>query len=213
MLTYAVSPEWTSISEFNYRGQLVGFVADLMALMRQYSGLEFSLVRTNNWSETQNLLKIRQIDFIPAITPTRERGQFALFTPGYLFVDRVVIGPKRSTDIADISHLRGKRVGIVHGSVDKELLASIGAHPVPVNNDNRLLELLDNGDADYVLLSMPSMNKRISERYQIVYAGKDLRLPVAMAVRPDPMLQRILTKALYAIPPEELEKWRNAGSP
>lgn len=206
MLTYAVSPEWTSISEFNYRGQLVGFVADLMALMRQYSGLEFSLVRTNNWSETQNLLKIRQIDFIPAITPTRERGQFALFTPGYLFVDRVVIGPKRSTDIADISHLRGKRVGIVHGSVDKELLASIGAHPVPVNNDNRLLELLDNDDADYVLLSMPSMNKRISERYQIVYAGKDLRLPVAMAVRPDPMLQRILTKALYAIPPEELEK-------
>ncbi|MFM5715676.1 ATP-binding protein [Aeromonas allosaccharophila] len=206
MLTYSVFPDWISMSEFNYRGQLVGFVAELMELMRQYSGLEFSLVRTHSWSEALNLLKARQIDFIPSITPSVERNQFALFTPNYLFVDRVVIGTKRSADLTDISHLRGKRVGMVHGSVDKELLSSIGAHPIQVNNDNRLLELLDHGDADYVLLTMPSLNKRVSEHYQIVYAGKDLRLPIAMATRPDPMLQRILTKVLYSIPPEELDK-------
>ncbi|TNH83584.1 ATP-binding protein [Aeromonas sobria] len=206
VLTYSVFPDWISMSEFNYRGQLVGFVAELMELMRQYSGQEFSLVRTHIWSEALNLLKARQIDFIPTITPSVERNQFALFTPSYLFVDRVVIGTKRSADLTDISHLRGKRVGMVHGSVDKELLANIGAHPIQVNNDNRLLELLDHGDADYVLLTMPSLNKRVSEHYQIVYAGKDLRLPIAMATRQDPMLQRILTKVLYSIPPEELDK-------
>jgi len=206
VLTYGVSPNWASMSEFNYRGQLVGFVADLMELMQQFSGLKFSLVRTHNWNETQHLLKIQQIDFIPAIAPTPERSQFVRFTPGYLFVDRVVIGPKRSADITDISLLRGKRIGMVHGSVDKELLTNIGAHPVQVSNDNGLLELLDTGDADYVILTMPSMNKRVSERYQVVYAGKDLRLPVAMAVRQDPMLQRILTKVLYAIPPAEFNK-------
>ncbi|MGL5505326.1 MAG: transporter substrate-binding domain-containing protein, partial [Aeromonas veronii] len=52
-LTYGVSPDWTSMSEFNYRGRLVGYVADLMALMQQVSGLKFSLVRTNSWGETQ----------------------------------------------------------------------------------------------------------------------------------------------------------------
>ncbi|MFM5016523.1 ATP-binding protein [Aeromonas veronii] len=205
-LTYGVSPDWTSMSEFNYRGRLVGYVADLMALMQQVSGLKFSLVRTNSWGETQNMLKLRQIDFIPAISPNHDRGQFALFTPGYLFVDRVVIAPKRSADITDLSLLRGKRVGMVHGSLDKDLLTHIGAHPVEVNNDNRLLELLDTGDADYVMVTLPSVNKRVSERYQVVYAGKDLRLPVAMATRKDPMLQRILTKVLYSIPPEELNK-------
>ena len=34
--------------------------------------------------------------------------------------------------------------------------------------------------ADYVIVTLPSINKRVSERYQVVYAGKDLRLPVAM---------------------------------
>ncbi len=50
-LTYGVSPDWTSMSEFNYRGRLVGYVADLMALMQQVSGLKFSLVRTNSWGK------------------------------------------------------------------------------------------------------------------------------------------------------------------
>ena len=84
------------------------------------------------------MLKLRQIDFIPAISPNHDRGQFALFTPGYLFVDRVVIAPKRSADITDLSLLRGKRVGMVHGSLDKDLLTHIGAHPVEVNNDKPL---------------------------------------------------------------------------
>ncbi|TNI90753.1 ATP-binding protein [Aeromonas allosaccharophila] len=206
VLTYGVSPNWTSMSEFNYRGQLVGFVADLMVLMQQFSGLEFSLVRTHNWSETQNLLKIQQIDFIPAIAPTPERSQFALFTPGYLFVDRVVIGPKGSTTLSNISLLKGKRVGMVLGSVDKTMLLEIGAKVVDVNSDGRLLELLDHGDADYVMLPTLSINSQVSEHYEITYTGKDLRLPLAMATRQDPMLQRILTKVLYSIPPEELNK-------
>lgn len=206
VLTYGVFPQWASMSEFNYWGQMVGFVADLMALMHQYSGLEFSLVRTNNWSETQNLLKLQQIDFIPAITPTRERNHFALFTPRYLFIDRVVIGPKGSNDLTTISSLQGKRVGMVLGSVDKALLTTVGAHVVEVPSEDRLLEQLDNGNADYVMLSLPSMDQQVSERYEVVYTGKDLRLPLAMATRPDPMLQRILTKVLYSIPPEELNK-------
>lgn len=206
VLTYGVITNWTSMSEFNYRGQMVGFVADLMVLMRENSGLEFSLVRTNSWEETQDLLKTRQIDFIPTITPNSERSQFALFTPSYLFVDRLVIGPKHSANLTDISKLKGKRVGIVGGSIDSDLLNSIGAQPVGVSDDSNLLELLDSGAADYVLLTMPSMSKRVSERYQIVYTGKDLRLPISMGVSQDPMLQQILTKVLYSIPPDEINK-------
>ncbi|WP_033136259.1 ATP-binding protein [Aeromonas finlandensis] len=206
VLTYGVSPNWASMSEFNYRGKLVGLVGDLVELMHQYSGLDFALVRTSSWIETQNLLKLQQIDFIPAITPTSERNQFALFTPSYLFVDRVVIGPKRSADLPGINSLRGKRVGMVDGSIDRDVLIRVGAHPVRVNDDNSLLALLDKGDADYLLLTMPSMNRRVNERYHIVYAGKELRLPMAIATQKDPYLQRILTKVLYAIPPGEFDK-------
>jgi len=206
VLTYGISPHWASMSEFNYRGKLVGFIADLIELMHQHSGLEFSLVRTDNWNETQRMLEAQQIDFIPAIAPSPERARFALFTPSYQFIDRVVVGPKGSTHLSNVSRLQGKRVGIVVGSIDKILLLEVGAKVIEVHNDGRLLAQLDNGHADYVILPTLSIDKLVNERYEITYAGKDLRLPLAMATRKDPMLQQILTKVLYSIPTEELAR-------
>ncbi|WP_241462261.1 ATP-binding protein [Aeromonas finlandensis] len=211
VLRYGISPHWFSMSEFDYRGRLVGFVPDMVALLHRYSGLEFSLVRTESWRETQNLLKTRQIDFIPVIAPTNDRAAFALYTPNYMFVDRVIVGSKRSAMLPDMALLRGRRVGIVDGSVDRELLVSLDAVPVEVSDDGRLLGLLDSGKADYVLLTMTTlpaaMGRGFEERYQVVYSGKNLRLPGAMAVSPDdPMLQQILTRVLYAIPHSEIKK-------
>ncbi len=210
VLRYGISPHWFSMSEYDYRGRLVGFVPDMVALLHRYSGLEFSLVRTENWRETQDLLKTQQIDFIPVIAPSPERSNFALYTPNYMFVDRVIIGAKPSAKLPDLGLLRGKRVAIVDGSVDGELLASIGAHAVEVNDDSRLLGVVDSGEADYALLTLmtlpAAMGRGFEDRYQVVYSGRNLRLPGAMAVSADdPMLQQILTRVLYAIPHSEIK--------
>jgi len=210
-LRYGVSPNWVSMSEFNYRGKLVGYVPDMVALLRRYSGLEFSLVRTDSWRETQDLLKKHHIDFIPVMTPSAEREHLGIYTPNYMFVDRVIVGGRESKNLSDLELLRGTRVGIVDASIDEELLASQGALPVVVKDDSRLLRLLDEGRADYVLLTMTTLpaalGRGFEDRYRVVYSGQNLRLPGAIGVSPaDLMLQQILTKILYAIPQHEIDK-------
>ncbi|MGL6150886.1 MAG: transporter substrate-binding domain-containing protein, partial [Aeromonas sobria] len=182
-LRYGVSPHWVSMSEFNYRGRLIGFVPDMVALLRRYSGLEFSLVRTDSWRETQDLLKQHVIDFIPVMTPSAEREHLGFYTPNYMFVDRVIVGAKQSKNLPNIELLRGTRVGIVDASIDEELLASLGAYPVAVKDDSRLLPLLDEGRVDYVLLTMTTLpaalGRGFEDRYRVVYSGQDLRIPGA----------------------------------
>ncbi len=63
--------------------------------------------------------------------------------------------------------MRGTRVGIVDASIDEELLASLGAIPVEVKDDSRLLRLLDEGRADYVLLTMTTLPAALGEALRI----------------------------------------------
>lgn len=210
-LKYGVAPHWPAVSETDKRGQLTGFVADLMQLMSTRSGLKFTLVQTRDWAETITQFEADRLDFIPAITPTDERRDSMLFTPDYAFINRVIAARQGVDELSSPAQLKGHRVGMVAGSVEKVLLDQVGAEIVTTDNDGMLLPLLDSGQADYVLMSMTTLEqalkKGFSDRYQVVLSGNSLRVPVAMAVhKQDPMLQQILTKALLSVRPEELAR-------
>ncbi|MBP0603917.1 transporter substrate-binding domain-containing protein [Aeromonas sanarellii] len=216
VIRYGVAPNWPGMSEIDERGRLKGFIAELLAMMSQRAGLQFTLVPTESWTQSLALFQARKLDLIPAMTPTAERQQFARFTPNYASLNRVVVARKGMEELTSPKDLKGHPVGMVGGSVEKMLLTEVGAVSVPVASDPELLPLLDRQQVDYVLMGMTtleqSLKKGFSDRYQVVYSGNDLRVPVAMATqRQDPMLQQILTKVLLAIPPEELtaleKKW------
>ena len=64
---------------------------------------------------------------------------------------------------------------------------------LPVASDAELLPLLDQQKVDYVLMSTTtleqSLQKGFSDRYQVVFSGSDLRVPIAMATQlQDPIL-------------------------
>lgn len=89
--------------------------------------------------------------------------------------------------------------------MEKSLLSEVGAEAVTVASDPELLPLLDQQKVDYVLMSMTtleqSLQRGFSDRYQVVFSGSELRVPIAMAAHlQDPMLQQILTKVLLSIP-------------
>jgi ABC-type amino acid transport substrate-binding protein len=69
------------MSEVDDRGRLKGLIADLLTLMSQRAGLQFTLVPTRSWAQSMALFQDRKLDLIPAMTPTAERQQFARFTP------------------------------------------------------------------------------------------------------------------------------------
>lgn len=210
-LRFGVAPDWPAVSEIDGSGQLKGFLADLLKLFSMRSGLKFTLVPTSSWAETQALFKVRKLDLIPAITPTAERRQYSLFTPEYAFIHRVIAARQGGKELENLNALKGHKVGIVGGSVEELILEEVGAYPVTVSSDTKLLPLLDQHEVDYVLMSMTTLEqalqKGFNNRYQVVFSGNELRVPIAMAVsQQDPMLQQILTKVLISIRPEELAK-------
>ncbi|WP_324062729.1 transporter substrate-binding domain-containing protein [Aeromonas caviae] len=216
VIRYGVAPDWPGMSEVDDRGRLKGLIADLLTLMSQRAGLQFTLVPTRSWAQSMALFQDRKLDLIPAMTPTAERQQFARFTPNYASINRVVVARQGMAELTAARALKGHRVGMVGGSVEQVLLNEVGAIAVPVASDVELLPLLDQQKVDYVLMSTTtleqSLQKGFSDRYQVVFSGSDLRVPIAMATQlQDPMLQQILTKVLIAIPPDELsaleKKW------
>ena len=216
VLRYGVAPDWPGMSEIDDRGRLKGLIADLLVMMSQRAGLQFTLVPTRSWTQTLELFQARKLDVIPAMTPTAERQQFARFTPNYVSLNRVIVARQGMAVLTRPRELKGHRVGMVEGSVEKTLLSEVGAEAVTVASDLELLPLLDQQRVDYVLMSMTtleqSLQRGFSDRYQVVFSGSELRVPIAMAAHlQDPMLQQILTKVLLSIPPEELvaleKKW------
>ncbi|MGL5127882.1 MAG: ATP-binding protein [Aeromonas popoffii] len=215
-LRFGVAPDWPAVSEINGRGQFKGFLADLLKLLSMRSGLKFTLVPTSSWAETQALFKAGKLDFIPAMTPTPERRQFFLFTPEYAFIYRAIVARHGEVELEDLNQLKGHKVGIVAGSVEESVLKAVGAYPVTVSSDTKLLPLLDRNEVDYVLMSMTTLQlalqRGFNNRYQVVFSGSELRVPIAMAThQQEPMLQQILTKVLLSIRPDELsrleQKW------
>lgn len=71
------------MSELDDQGRLKGFVADLLAMMSQRAGLQFTLVPTRSWTQTVELFQGHKLDLIPAMTPTAERQQFASLHPNF----------------------------------------------------------------------------------------------------------------------------------
>ena len=91
VIRYGVAPDWPGMSEVDDRGRLKGLIADLLTLMSQRAGLQFTLVPTRSWAQSMALFQDRKLDLIPAMTPTAERQQFARFTPNYASINRVVV--------------------------------------------------------------------------------------------------------------------------
>lgn len=105
--------------------------------------LEFSGTHSSTGARPRTWLKIRDsISSPPSPQPKGERS-VCPFTPGYLFVE--IGGHWPQTQYRYCGYLPSARETCRHSyifPVDMNSLVGIGAPPVPVNNDNRLLERL-----------------------------------------------------------------------
>ena len=76
---------------------------------------------------------------------------------------------------------------------EQVLLNEVGGHRRAGGQRCRIAALLDQQKVDYVLMSTTtleqSLQKGFSDRYQVVFSGSDLRVPIAMATQlQDPIL-------------------------
>jgi len=204
-------------------GTFQGFSVDLIARVEGLTGLRIHL-RMGSWAQIFNQFRTGHLDAIEAISFTDARAGAILFTaPYYLRRTMVFHNTERPLPMGEGPHiLDGKRVGVIRDIFYFDALAARGLEVVPFDEYRDLVSALAFGWIDAVLAPELTGNYFARETgfYNVAMAGplpltelalEDFRLGVSRA---DPVLHRILDKALAAIPDAELstmvDRWRTA---
>ena len=108
---------------YNYsvNGEATGFSIDYMNLLASKIGIQVEYVGGYSWSDYINMIKDGTIDVMLNIAHTKNRDEYMKFTIPYIrFIDTVV--SKDNNEFTSLDDLNGKRVAIVKGYYEEELL-------------------------------------------------------------------------------------------
>ena len=84
VIRVGVDPAWPPYEFMDEQGKHQGMSADYLALLSQKIGVKFQIAPAQPWSDTQQQLEQKQLDFTPSIVSTPKRDQFLNFSQPYI---------------------------------------------------------------------------------------------------------------------------------
>lgn len=187
--TSADYPPYEFYLDGDEEGRIVGLDMDIAQDIAD--ALDVSLeIKDLHFSELFSHLEAGDVDLVIAgLTPTEPRRRLADFSEIYYQAFQTVLIRKGDQDkIPTASDLRGKRVGVQVDSIQQDLAPTliVGAEFVPVKKIHQMIEMLENGEVDALVLEKPVAEAFQARRPTLanIAAGIDAnRLGSAIAVR------------------------------
>ena len=213
----APDPDYPPVEYFTVAGRYEGIAADTLKLLGKKLGIEFEIVRTQNWDAVLAMAKTREIDMLSAAVATPQRREYMDFTQPMVAFPGVIIVRDDVPRNFRLKDLHGMHVAVVSGYVWQDY----------IENDHPRIDLDKVPDlatglrkVSFGLVDAMVANLAIAS-YTIEREGlTNLRVAgdtgytadLALAVRKDwPELVGILDKGLALITPEEraeiLARW------
>jgi ABC-type amino acid transport substrate-binding protein/nitrogen-specific signal transduction histidine kinase len=215
------NPKWEPIefAQDNNMEDMKGIVLDTLALLEKKLDVKFENVPTTSWSESQQFLKEKKCDILPAAIKTSSREQYANFTKPYLDYKLAIITKTNIphvdslNDIIDSSMSRNKGSGLI--SKLKKQYPNIKIKETEGYLDS--LREVSQGNVKFTIATLPVATYFITKyaMYDLHIAGyTNMRYKLSMAVRDDDtLLLSILDKGLENISQQEMKdihnKWTN----
>ncbi|MEJ2608888.1 MAG: transporter substrate-binding domain-containing protein [Candidatus Thiodiazotropha sp.] len=210
----AIDPGFAPYEFIDENAKHRGVSADYLKLISHQLGMNFSLVVTDSWGASLDLLRKGKVDLLPMANRTSEREKEFQFTPPYFISQRYILTRGKRLDIQGERDLQGHTIALPKGySVIEHLRRHMpGVEVIEVADIPTALEQVSLGAADATILSIGVAGYWL-ERNEITnlrVAGTfDRPSILAMAIRQDwPELTGILKKALAAISEEERQTIR-----
>ena len=194
-------------------GVYKGFVNDLLTLLEEKTGLEFTRV-SGQWVENLERFKSKQTKMIADISYKKERELFTLFSKPYYEIPTLIFARDDFEDYKGIESFFGKKVGIQKDIFYVNEVKKIKGVELVINESiEQMAKDLSYGKTDIAIMNLLTMNYYIKKNaLSNLRAIDELNLPTVnredlrLGVNIDqPLLFSIIQKGMLEITPKE---WR-----
>ena len=211
------NPNWTPI-EFVEDNKAKGIAIDVLDELSKMLDITFQHVPTKSWSQSQEYLKDKECDILPAATPTKKRKKYANFTDTYLEYKLAIITQNDKPFVDNIESVISKPMSRKKGSglINKLKKEYPNINIIETSGYEESLKKVSSGDVYYTIATIPVASHYISKfgLYNLHIAGYiDMKFNLSIAVRDDnKILRDILNKSLNELPNNYVKKIENNWS-
>jgi len=220
-LVYAVETNYSPFVFIDSKGEAVGLAYDYLHLVESKLGVHFKERRFSSLDDIFSKVRSHEIHIVNAVTATKKRSAFLLFTDPFISVPNVIIVNKSRQERMGETDLRGLRVSLGKSYAVTEYLTNKGVVATPELASDDLTALLNVsfGTSDAAVLDLATASYLISTKgiTNLKVAGEtDFNIQLAMATsQEEALLRSILQKGIASITNEEREeihqRWINAS--
>jgi len=211
---------WAPI-DFRENGREKGFAVDHIKLLASKAGFELKFYPGRSWSAYLQMLEEHKLDLISSMKITPQRSNYAIFTEHPIVELYNGILQHNDTDYTSMQDLKGKRLAVVSGYYQEELLKL--HYPdidlVSARDTIDAMKLVIEGKADATIEYHSVLQHNITRHFftdlhSIPLADNPHFTPTKqyIGIRDDlPLLKSILDKTMKSLSHKELhqirEKW------
>ena len=211
VVTMCIDPDWEPIEFADTSSEYItkGISTDTMNVIGKDLNITFKGIATRNWSESQQYLKEKKCDILPAAAKTKEREVYARFTYPYMDYKLAIITKSDQGFVSSLMDIIDKPIARKKGSALISKLQKLypAVNIIEVEDPLESFKMVASGKAFSTIAILPVASYYINKYHleSIGIAGyTDMRLRISIAVRnDDPLLLSILDKALATIPQEQ----------
>ena len=215
------NPNWEPIEFAKYGdiNNISGIAIDTIRLIEKQLNIRFQTIPTKSWTQSQQFLKEKKCDILPAAIETENRKKYANFTQPYLQLPLAIFTAKDKPlvngldEVIHNSWSRHKGSGLIQ-TINKKYPNNT---LIAANTSNEAFQFVNNGTADFTIATLP-VATNIIHKYQLdnlqIAGYSNIMYKLSIAVRDDKViLLDILNKALLNISQIEhrniLQSWAN----
>lgn len=206
-ITVAPDPDWQPFTYLNEQGEFAGIAIDLLSLLEERLGIQFTYVKTEDWDEAVALSQAGKVLILPFSNQTPAREEWLIFTEPLLVDPNVFVTREEHPFISDASQLVNQMIVFPHGTSMEERVRRVFPNLTVVNvaSEDEVFRAVDRREADMTLrsLTMAAYTIRREGLFNLKIAGQapDLfvnRLRMCI-LKSEPELRDILNKGVVTI--------------
>ncbi len=207
-----IDPKFVPFEFIDEQGIHQGIAADVLKLLSERTGLQFSYDPTLSWTQSMQRIRDRTLDMLGAVGYTEARTEFLTYLPPYLHFQRAIIVQANNTSIERFEDLEGRQVAVQEDSSHEGFLLSyptIQLRRYPTVQE-ALLAVQNGEEVAFVGNEATSvyLSKSLGlTQLKIIPLAEKGEQDLHIAVRKDwPLLASILEKGLESITPDEMSR-------